>query len=224
MVETWAVLNALSQARDTPVMVAPFLFRLYGIRLYCSSPGVERNRRGMMNGQAHDLAERFREMNEGVIRFAANCSEADWRRIVPHEGRSVAYLIDHIAWGYAVETKAMLTCLTGQEQPLAPDELPHTFTREDLHAMNSARWQANPYPDRQATITRLQVEGERTANVIEGLTEQDLGRTVTYGPIPERTAAEFIESPVISHQGMHLPGIRQALAASSHDETLGDRR
>ncbi len=168
-----------------------------------------------MSGQARDLAARFREANEAVIRFAAECSEADWRRMVPHEGRSVAYLIDHIAWGYGVETKAMVACLTGQAPPLAPDELPHTFTMDDLNAMNAARWEANPYPDRQATIARLRQEGERTARVIEGLSEQDLARTVTYGPIPPRTAAEFIERPLISHPGMHLPGIQQELAGSS---------
>lgn len=165
-----------------------------------------------MGGRAYELAARFRGVNEGAIRFVEGCSEADWRRMVVHEGRTVAFLLDHIAWAYAVETKAMLACVTGREQPLAWDEVPHTFTMEELHAVNAARWEADPCPDREATIARLRAEGERTALAIERLSDDDLERTVTYGPFPGKTAAEFIERPLLSHPGMHLPGIVQALA------------
>jgi hypothetical protein len=165
-----------------------------------------------MSGRAHELAARFRDVNEGAIRFVEGCSEADWRRIIAHEERTVAFLLDHIAWGYAVETKAMLACVTGREQPLAWDEVPHTFTMSELNAINAARWVAAPYPDRAATIARLRAEGEKTASAIERLSDDDLERTVTYGPFPGRTAAEFIERPLLSHPGMHLPGILQALA------------
>ncbi len=167
-----------------------------------------------MSGRAHELAARFREVNEGTIRFVEGCSETDWRRMVAHEGRTVAFLLDHIAWGYGVETKAMLACLTGQEQPLAWDEVPHTFTMAELHAVNAARWEADPCPDRGATIARLRAEGEKTANVIERLSDDDLERTVTYGPFPGKTAAAFIERPLLSHPGMHLPGIKQVLATA----------
>ena len=134
-----------------------------------------------MDERAHELAARFRAMNDGVLRFAERCADADWRRMVPHEGRSVAYLIDHIALGYAVERKAILAILTGQAPPLAPDEIPHTWTVEGLHAMNAARWEANPYPDREATIRRLRTEGEEMARFIAGLSGQDLERTMPTG-------------------------------------------
>lgn len=169
-----------------------------------------------MSDQAHALAAQFRQMNAAVIRFAQECSPDDWRRMVPDEGRPVAYLIDHIAWGYGVERKAMLACLTGQAPPLAPDELAHTFTTEELHAMNAARWEANPYPDREATIARLRAEGEETARVIEQLSEQALAQPVRYGRL-ERTAAEFVARPLIAHPEMHLPGIRHELATASRD-------
>ena len=131
-----------------------------------------------MSDHARALAAQFRHMNADVIRFAKECSPDDWRRMVPHEGRSVAYLIDHIAWGYRAETKAIRAIVTGQEQPLAWDELPPTFTMEDLHAMNATRWEADPYPDREETIERLRAEGERTAAVLGGLSEADLERTI----------------------------------------------
>ncbi|MCA1667240.1 MAG: hypothetical protein LC793_07550 [Thermomicrobia bacterium] len=58
-------------------------------------------------------------MNAQVIQFAQGCSPDDWRRMVPHEGRSVAYLVGHFVFGYRTETKAIRAIATGQEQPLA---------------------------------------------------------------------------------------------------------
>ena len=168
-----------------------------------------------MSDHARALAAQFRQMNAEVIRFAQECAPDDWRRMVPHEGRSVAYLIDHIAWGYRAETKAIRALVTGQEQPLAWDELPPAFTMEGLHARNAARWEAEPYPDRAETIARLRADGERTAAVLGGLREADVARTIAYGPIPAMPIAQFIERLVIGHAGRHRPGIRQELAASS---------
>jgi hypothetical protein len=170
-----------------------------------------------MSEHARALAAQFRQMNATVIRFAQECAPDDWRRMVPHEGRSVAYLIDHIAWGYRTETKAIRAIVTGQEQPRAGDELPPSFTMEALHAMNATRWEADPYPDREETIARLRAEGKRTEAVVSGLSEADLERTIAYGPIPAMTIAQFIERFVIGHPGRHLPGIRQELAAPSRD-------
>jgi hypothetical protein len=166
------------------------------------------------NERVTALAARFRAANDEVIRFAERCADADWRMMVPHEGRSVAYLIDHIAWGYAVERKALLANLTGQAPPLAPDEFPHTWTRESLHATNAGRWEAQPYPDREATIRRLRTAGEEMARFIAGLRGQDLERTIAYGYLA-LPAAAFIERIVIGHPGMHLPGIEQELAGAS---------
>ena len=168
-----------------------------------------------MSDHARALTAQFRQMNADVIQFAQDCSPDDWRRMVPHEGRSVAYLIDHLVFVYRIETKAIRAIVTGQEQPLAWDELPPTFTMKELHAMNAKRWEADPYPDREETIERLRAEGERTAAVVSGLSETDLARTIAYGPIPAMSIAQFIERLVIGHAGRHLPGIRQELAAPS---------
>jgi hypothetical protein len=58
-----------------------------------------------MGEQAQALAARFRAVNEEVVRFAEGCAEENWRRMVPHEARSVAYLIDHLAHGYATPSR-----------------------------------------------------------------------------------------------------------------------
>jgi hypothetical protein len=61
----------------------------------------------------------------------------------------------------------------------------------------------------------VRAEGETTARVIAQLSEEDLARTVKYGPLPEMILAQFIERIVIGHPGMHLPGIERERAASS---------
>mgnify|MGYP001365225341 CR=1 FL=1 len=85
------------------------------------------------NDRARELAARFREMNDGVIRFAAGCSAADWRRMVPNEGRSVAYLIAHIAFGYRLERRAVLAFASGEAGQ------PPVYTMEDLAASRPGR-------------------------------------------------------------------------------------
>ncbi len=160
-----------------------------------------------MGERAQALAVRFRSVNEDVLRFAEGCAEEDWRRMVPHEARSVAYLIDHLAYGYAVETRALDAFVTGTYLP--------SFTYEDLHARNAARWEAAPYPPRVETVARLREEGERAAAAIERLSEADLGKSARYGPLPEMRVAAFVERIMIGHPGMHLPGIRRELAPSS---------
>jgi len=153
------------------------------------------------------LAARFREVNEDVIRFAEGYPDADWRRMVPHEARSVAYLIGHIAFGYAVETRALHASVTGQASP--------PFTYDELHARNAARWEAEPYPAKGEALAQLRDEGEKTAAAIARLSEADLIKPVRYGPLPEMTVAEYVERIMIGHPGMHLPGIRQELSHPS---------
>ena len=166
-----------------------------------------------MSERAHELAAQFRAINDEVIHFAERCADADWRRMVPHEGRSVAYLIDHVAWGYGVERKAILANLTAQAPLLASDEFPHTWAVEDVHAMNAARWEDHPYPDREATIQRLRTAGEDMARFIAGLSGQDLECTITYGYLA-MPAAAFIERIVIEHPGTHLREIAQEFAGT----------
>jgi hypothetical protein len=160
-----------------------------------------------MSERARDLAARFRSVNEEVIRFADGCVEDDWRRMAPHEARSVAYLIDHLAYGYTVETRALAAFVAGQQLP--------PLTQDDLNARNAARWEAEPYPPKAGTTARLREEGERAAAAIERLSDAELDKPARYGPLPEMRVAEFVERIIIGHPGMHLPGIRQQLAASS---------
>jgi len=60
----------------------------------------------------------------------------------------------------------------------------------------------------------LRDEGERTARVIEGLSEADLERPVRYAWLPEMTLAQFLERVMIGHAGYHLPGIERELAGT----------
>lgn len=160
-----------------------------------------------MSGRAQRLAARFREVNEEVIRFAEGCADADWRRMVHHEARSVAYLIAHIAYGYAVESRALAAFVSGQHLP--------PFTRDDLNARNAERWDADPYPMKVETLARLREDGERATAAIERLSDVNLSKPARYGPLPEMSVEEFVERIMIEHPGMHLPGIRQVLAEPS---------
>ena len=170
-----------------------------------------------MSERARELAVRFRAVNEEVIRFAAGCSAADWRRTVPHEARSVAYLIDHLAYGYAVETRALAAFVAGQQLP--------PLTLDDLHARNAARWEADPYPQKDAAMAGLRDEGELAAKAIAQLSDADLAKPARYGPRPEMRVAEFVERIMIGHPGMHLPGIREELlSAGESSEQRTDPR
>ena len=146
-----------------------------------------------MSERARELAVRFRAVNEEVRGFAAGCSAADWRRMVPHEARSVAYLVAHIAYGYAVETRALAAFAAGRELP--------PLTMDDLHARNAARWEADHYPQKAEMLAGLRDEGERAAKAIAQLSDADMDKPARYGPLPEMRVAEFVERIMIGHPG-----------------------
>jgi hypothetical protein len=106
--------------------------------------------------------------------------------------------------------RALVAFVTGKDLP--------SFTYEDVHARNAARWAAEPYPPKGETVGRLREEGERAAAAIERLSDADLGKSARYGPLPEMDVAGFVERIMIGHPGMHLPGIRAELRSARAED------
>jgi hypothetical protein len=168
------------------------------------------------DGRAAALAARFDTMNREVVAFVEGCPEEAWQRIVPGEGRSIAFLCAHIAGGYAFERRALRATVVG--------EAPPSFGWADLHALNDANWAATPHPGRAATLARLRTEGDALARDLRALGDADLARPITYGPMARTDLATFVETIVLGHPRGHLAAIQAAAGAATSEATPTDAR
>lgn len=162
-----------------------------------------------MNTRAQDLAQRLDQVNREVIDFVERCSDEDWRRQVPNEQRSVAYLCGHIALGYVAEGRALQLAISGQPLP--------TATPEELAQRNLQRWEQDPYPSRSVVVNRLRDDGKSLAEMIAGLGDADLARSFRYAWLPEMSVEAFIERVVLGHPRGHLDGIRATFDAARQE-------
>jgi len=158
---------------------------------------------GGSSARAATLAERFVATHREVVAFVEGCPEEAWRRIVPGEGRSVAFLCAHIAGAYAFERRALLAAVGDETLP--------SFGWADLHAMNDANWTAAPHPGRAETLARLRAEGEALERDLRALGEEDLARPIAYGPVARTDLATFVEAIILGHPRGHLAAIRAAM-------------
>jgi len=158
------------------------------------------------SARAAVLADRFVATNREVVAFVEGCPEEEWRRIVPGEGRSVAFLCAHIAGAYAFERRALRATVGG--------EAPPSFGWADLHGMNDANWAAAPHPGRAETLARLRAEGDALARDLRALGAEDLARPIAYGPVARTDLATFVEAIVLGHPRGHLAAIQAAVGAA----------
>lgn len=156
-----------------------------------------------MSAKATDLARRLDQVNGEAIDFVERCADEDWRRLVPNEQRSVAYLCGHIAFGYVAEGRAVHLAISGQPLP--------TVTVEEMAQRNLQRWERDPYPSRAVVVNRLREDGKALVEMIAGLGDADLARSFRYAWLPEMSIEAFIERVVLGHPRGHLDGIREML-------------
>jgi hypothetical protein len=150
-----------------------------------------------MSARAAELAERFERANREVIALVSACTDADWQRLTPAEGRTVGITAHHIAVAYPMEVQAIQAIADGHDVPI---------TMADVDAFN-ARHRVE-----QATCTPSEVEellrqnGAIVVAAIRAMTDAQLnrrGRIAFMGDAPA-SVARFIERLLIGHIGWHL--------------------
>ncbi len=168
-----------------------------------SVPGVVSGAPSM--GQAAELAEQFRAVNDEVIAFVQGCSAEQWKLRTREEDWPLAAGGMHIALSHLVITTWLHRLAAG---------LPMTETLDDFAVMNAydAHKYATVAPDDVANS--LHLCGSAAARFLEGLTDDELaavGRLSGLGS--EWPLRAVVENVLLGHARNHLSSMRAGLDA-----------
>lgn len=162
-----------------------------------------------MSEEAHALATRFRAVNDELIAILEGCSPRQWQARCLDEDRPVGVVAHHVAGAHRTVAGWVGTIAAGQ--PLPP------FTQEQIDQGNARHAERYASPDKEETITRLRQNGDAAADVVQGLSDEQLDRTGTmplFGDQPV-SARWMIIDRLIGHVTQHGASIKATLAATA---------
>lgn len=152
--------------------------------------------------RAEDLAKRFEQTNQDLIKSVEACSDAQWRALCAGENWSVGVTAHHIAGGH--EEIAKLALAIGTEQPLPP------ITEEMMHQGNADHAKQFANCTKAETLQLLRSGGAKATGIVRGLSDAQLDRTGTLIG-NQMSAQQLIEGVLIGHPQGHLESIRAAI-------------
>ena len=158
-----------------------------------------------MSIMANQLADRIQEGAATLANFARELTEAQWRVIVPRDGRTVGVLVHHVASMYPIEMSVVQQGVEGT--PITE------VTWDAVAAINAkhAREFANvTKADALALLSRNSLEAARA---VRRLSDAALARAVPFSlrfgaPL---TVQFIIEDHPLRHPWHHLARIKRAL-------------
>ena len=160
----------------------------------------------MPGERASRLATRLEAGALALATLAQALTEAEWRRPIPGDGRTIGVVVHHVASVYPIEVElaqriASGTAITG-------------VTMADIHAMNAAHAVEFAGVSRLDAITLLRTTSAQAAAVIRTLSDSDLDAAAPaslYDDAPV-TAQFVLEDHAVRHSYHHLAAIRRTLA------------
>jgi hypothetical protein len=150
-----------------------------------------------------DLARRFEETNEQVIRAVEGASDEQWRKTAP-EGWASGVTLHHVAESYAGLTQMVRAIATGGELP--------PLTRETLDRGNAehAKRAANATAAETAKI--LRENGKQAAEMLRSLSDEQFAKTASMPLLGGQamSAQQVAEAVLVGHGAGHLKGVQAA--------------
>ena len=151
---------------------------------------------------AEDLAKRFEQVNQDLIKSVEACSDAQWRAQCAAEKWGVGVAAHHVAMGQ--EQIAGMAMAIGAGQPLPP------LTMEMLDGMNADHAKKFANCTKAETISLLRSGGAKAAGIVRAISDEQLARTAdVIGN--QMSAQQFIEGVLIGHPQGHLGSIRATI-------------
>jgi len=157
-----------------------------------------------MSERAAALATAFENANNEVIAAVEGCTPDAWGRTCQDEGWSVGVAAHHVAVNHPAIVG--LVQLIANGQPLPP------ITMEMIDAGNAQHAQEHANVSRDETLELLRSQGKATADIVRGLSDEQLDRTAALALVggQEWSAADMIERILIGHPAGHGASIKAA--------------
>src|SRR3954451_8051176 len=151
-----------------------------------------------MTQKAIALTERFENAYADLIAAVEACSDADWQRVCTDEGWSVGVTAHHVASTAVPISSIVQAVATGAQAP--------AITPEMLDANNAKHAHEAAGCTREETLALLRSGSAEAAQVLRGLTDDQLARTASLpltggNPI---SAEQMVEGAMIGHPTGHL--------------------
>jgi hypothetical protein len=158
-----------------------------------------------MSKRSDALAQRLEQGARALGDFAAGLSEAEWQTRVPHDGRKIGVVVNHVATVYPLEVQLAQAVAAGN--PVVG------LTMETINNMNAEHAGQNDDVTREATLELLRRNSADAATAIRDLTDDDLEQAVPVSLYGDATlTCQFVlEDHAVRHSYHHLARIRAAL-------------
>ncbi len=155
--------------------------------------------------RSHDLAARIETGAAQLEAFASGLSDADWKKPIPGDGRSVGVVIHHVASVYPIEIQLA--------QMLARGEDITGVTWSGIAEMNAGHAKEHAATSKADTLALLRRNAQAAAAAVRTLTDEQLDRAakVSLNADAPLTAQFMIEDHALRHSWHHLAKIRAAL-------------
>jgi len=155
--------------------------------------------------RAERLAQRI-EQGAGILAaYAQELSDAQWRAVVPSDGRQVGVIIHHVASVYPIEVHLATEIAAGR--PVTG------VTWSAVAGMNAKHAQEHHGADKRETIDLLRRNAHATAEAVRTFTDEQLDNAapVSLNGDAPLTAQFLIEDHAVRHSWHHLARIKAAL-------------
>lgn len=153
------------------------------------------------------LADRLQAGADALIAFARGLSDADWRRVVSPDGRTVGVIVHHVASVYPLEVQLA--------QQLASGHPITGVTWADVHALNAGHAIEQAAVTKEAALALLTSASADAAAAIRALTDAQLATAAPvsmYADAP-LTCQFFLEDHAVRHSYHHLARLRATVEA-----------
>lgn len=158
-----------------------------------------------MSIMANQLADRIQEGAATLANFARDLNEAQWRVIVPRDGRTVGVLVHHVASMYPIEMSVVQQAVEGT--PITDVTWEAVATINANHAREFANVGKT---DALALLARNSLDAARA---VRRLSDADLARAVPFSLSfgAPMTVQFIIEDHPLRHPWHHLARIKRVL-------------
>jgi hypothetical protein len=158
--------------------------------------------------RSSSLADRLDAGAQALADFASRLSEAAWTSRVPHDGRTVAVIVHHVASVYPVEIHLA--------QVLAGGTPVTDVVWDTIHEMNAGHAKEYAQVSKADAIDLLRRNSANASAAIRAFTDQqlDTASLVSLYDGAPLTCQFMLEDHAVRHSYHHLAVIRRSLQAA----------
>jgi len=159
-----------------------------------------------MSQRTDILADTLEKGARALAAFAGALTEEEWQTRLPHDGRKVGVVVNHVATVYPIEIEFARSVAQGEPAPITADA---------INEMNAGHATDNDAVTKENTLKLLADNSAAAAKALRSFTDEELDRVA---PVPlyanaPLTCQFVLEDHAVRHSYHHLARIKAAVNA-----------